>query len=98
MLIQVHFWCPGLTLIYYSIPRSPNAFTYLFTPESTLRSLFASFNMEYKGVPPFNASQTLKLNDTLPSGSNASDIALGGTPGDPHFYISSDGIFSRCLL
>jgi hypothetical protein len=39
--------------------------------------------MTYKGIPPFNASQFLKLNDTLPPGLNVADTALGGT-GHPH--------------
>ena len=39
--------------------------------------------MEYKGIPPFNASRFLQLNDALPPGLNVTETALGGT-GCPH--------------
>jgi hypothetical protein len=35
--------------------------------------------MDYKGVPPFNASNVLKFNDTLPPSLNVADTAIGGT-------------------
>ena len=52
--------------------------------------------MEYKGVPPFNASNVLKLNDTLPPGLDADDIALGGVECQISSEAPSD-IFSKGL-
>jgi hypothetical protein len=58
----------------------------VFTPHNILRPLFDSFNKEYKGILPFNASSVLKLNDTLPPGLNVADTALGGTG---HAHVTS---------
>ena len=60
------------------VARSPSNFTYLFTPHSVLQPLFSSFNMEYKGIVPFNATKVLQPNDTLPLGLDAADVAIGG--------------------
>jgi len=63
-----------------SVTLSANNFTYIFTPRETLRSLFSSFDKEYPTtVPPFNASSVLQLNDTLPSGLNVNETALGAS-------------------
>ena len=67
------------------VPRSNNSRTYIFTPHSVVRELFSSFNMEYKGLPPFNASAVVELNDTLPAGLNADDVAFGGRV--PHIFL-----------
>ena len=48
--------------------------------------------MEYKGIPPFNASKVLKLNDTLPRGLNVADTAIGGR-GYPHITSVTSNIY-----
>ena len=59
---------------------------------SVLRPLFASFNMEYEGVLPFNASHVLQFNDTLPPNLNVADTAIGGT-GHPHITSVSPDMY-----
>ncbi|KAJ7122886.1 hypothetical protein C8R44DRAFT_156846 [Mycena epipterygia] len=69
------------------LPRSAATLTYLFTPRDILRSLFSSFGMD---LPPvfedsINTTAVMQPGDTLPSGLNASDIALAA-------FFSDNGV------
>lgn len=66
--------------VFESVPRSPNGFTYVFTPQSVLRSLFSSFDMEFPEIltRPLNATRVLGLNDTLPVDLDVNTTASAG--------------------
>ncbi|KAF8919143.1 hypothetical protein CPB85DRAFT_881024 [Mucidula mucida] len=53
-------------------------YTYMFTPRSTLQSLFSSFNMDLPTLweSPLNASVAMQGTDTLPSDINVDDMSL----------------------
>ncbi|KAF9021430.1 hypothetical protein BDZ89DRAFT_1071387 [Hymenopellis radicata] len=69
--------------------------TYMFTPRSTLQSLFSSFNMDLPTIweSPLNASEVMSGKDTLPSDINFDDISLGGQEG--FGWISVESVMVR---
>ncbi|KAF8075860.1 hypothetical protein FPV67DRAFT_386387 [Lyophyllum atratum] len=74
------------------VTRAPSSYSYVFTPRDVLNTLFSSFNMEYPALPPFNATQVLNPNDTLPVGLNTDETALGALfygNGVGHSFFSS---------
>jgi hypothetical protein len=62
------------------VPKSENNLTYVFTPRSTIRSLFDHFDLPFPQVleQPFNFSWVVYPNDTLPSGLDTTGISMGG--------------------
>ena len=76
-----------------SVRRSNNGYSYIFTPHSILRPLFFSLNMEYKGLAPFNVSDVLKPNDTLPAGLSVDEVAFGGRVTYPYLPSAPPNIF-----
>ena len=62
------------------VPLSPNGLTYIFTPRSTIHSLFDHFDLPFPQVfeRPLNFSQVLQPGDTPPSGLDTTGISIGG--------------------
>ncbi|KAJ7667582.1 hypothetical protein DFH06DRAFT_983175, partial [Mycena polygramma] len=60
------------------IPRSSAGFTYVFTPRDMLRSLFASFELDFPSVleDPVNVTTAIQSGDVWPSALNVNDISL----------------------
>ncbi|KAJ7241979.1 hypothetical protein C8J57DRAFT_1367999 [Mycena rebaudengoi] len=83
--IRIH--CEKFTDPNTIIPRSASNFTYIFTPHTILRSLFASFNMDLPSnlKVPLNTTSALQGNDTLPTALNPSDLALSA-------FFSDNGV------
>ena len=80
-----------LILKFSRVPLSENNFTYVFTPRSTIRSLFDHFDLPFPQVfeQPFNFSTVLHQNDTLPRGLDTTGISMGG---------EAFRIINHCLL
>ena len=71
----------GINLWTYSrVTVSKSNLTYLFTPQSTIRSLFDAFGLNFPEdlQRPFDFSTVVDPMDILPRGLNNSDISLGG--------------------
>jgi hypothetical protein len=62
------------------VPLSENNFTYLFTPQSTIRPLFDDFDLPFPQnfEQPLNFSKVVHPNDTLPNGLDTTGISMGG--------------------
>jgi len=81
-LVGSLFFCSLRVLIFKisRVPLSQNNFTYLFTPQSIIRPLFAGFNLSFPQAfeQPLNFSTVVDPNDTLPSGLDTTGISMGG--------------------
>ena len=71
------------------MPLSDNNYTYLFTPQSTIRPLFDAFGLDFPQAlqPPLNFSTVVDLKDTLPGGLNKTGISMGGANVSYHWTL-----------
>jgi len=75
--------------MYSRVPLSERNFTYVFTPQNTIRPLFDDLDLDFPQAlqRPLNFSDVVDPNDTLPSGLDKAGISIGGASVSHHWTV-----------